>query len=201
MPNPTRLSRIARSAPPILLCALAGHGAAYGTLKPHDEAHGYFQWYEAAVGLASGIAILVLAALLVCAACGFELPPRLRRVLGFNPPRHARSRAFSLAASALGLLLFQELLEHAVSEGRVDLAALSLREWAVAACTALAAALLLSLLARAYRTLRSRLLGTIAATPRRAPSAAVWVVLQRGAARRNPLADHFGVRAPPLALS
>jgi hypothetical protein len=201
MPKPTRLSRLARSSPPILLCALAGHGAAYGTLEPHDEAHGYFRWFEAAVAIASGVAILVLATLLVCAASSFELPPRLRRVLGLNPPKHVRSRSFSLATSALGLLMFQEFLEHTLSEGRVDFSALSLREWAVAAWTAVAAALLLSLLASAYRRLRSRLVGTMAGAIRSVSNPVVWVVFRRGAARRNPLAVRFGSRAPPFALS
>jgi hypothetical protein len=97
--------------------ALAGHAVAYGTFWPSGAAHGYFAWYEPALGAASTAAVIGLAVVLVLALSG---SPRAKRMLGSIRPSTASPArcAHRLALTSLAILLVQETLESSLASGR-----------------------------------------------------------------------------------
>jgi hypothetical protein len=186
---------------PVLLCALGGHLALYGTLLPSGGGHAYFGWYEPLVAGLSVGALAVLAGLLIVAAFGGEaLRRRVVPVLlpAAERPLPGTVRAVRLALASVGFLLCQETLERTLSEGRLAAAAFSPSQALIVLAAIGAAAAVLALVERscsqlialvAPRRLRLRIrVATVSFPPARP-------LLVR---RRNPLADLRGLRAPPL---
>lgn len=186
---------------PVLLCALAGHLALYGTLLPSGGVHAYFGWYEPLVAGLSVAALAVLAGLLLVAAFGGEA--LRRRVVPVLLPAAARPlpgtvRAVRLGLASVGFLVCQETLERTLSADRLSAAGFSSSQILVVLAVIGAAAALLALVERscsqlialvAPRLLRLRIrAASLSFPPARPP-------LTR---RRNPLAELRGLRAPPL---
>ena len=186
---------------PVLLCALGGHFALYGTLLPPGNAHAYFGWYEPLVAGLSVAALVVLAGLLVVAAFGGEALRRdVASVLlpAAERPLPGTVRAVRLALASVGFLVCQETLERTLSEGRLAAAAFSPSQALVVLAVIAAAAALLALVERsctqlialvAPRLLRLRIRAAAVSYPPARPLAL---------RRRNPLADLRGLRAPPF---
>ena len=171
-------------------CALAAHALLYRTLQPGDGMHGYFTWYEPAVGFASVLAVTWLLFAVVHAARG--------RASGLSSapfgPTFGR-----LFASTFVFLLVQESLESVAATGRPAVAMFT--PTAVLALAAAAGVVALALAA-------ARCLGRAAVnallrvfTPRVARTDAQgWHLALASALRPRPLADRYGLRAPPFVV-
>jgi hypothetical protein len=194
-----RSARVAHSAPPILLCALAAHAAAYRSLRPQDGLHGYFGWYEPAVGVLTLVAVLVLGGVLLCLAGGIELPAAMRSSLGLDRPVPVTQRALALGAAAAALLGLQEAGEHLVAEGELSVEGLSAGRIAALVGALIASAVLLALAGRSFQSLGRRLLAA-QEKPSRRPPLRVWIPPASDVwIRCKPLPFGPALRAPPPA--
>jgi hypothetical protein len=171
-------------------CALAAHALLYRTLLPEDGMHGYFTWYEPAVAFASVLAVAWLLFAVVRAARGRTSGP------SSQPFAPTFGRLF---ASTFLFLLVQESLEGIVSTGRPAVAMFT--PTAVLALAAAAGVVALALVA-------ARCLGRAAVhallrmrTPRVAHAAQRWHLALAARLRRRPLAERYGLRAPPFAAA
>jgi hypothetical protein len=150
--------------------------------------HGYFTWYEPAVAFGSVLAVAWLLFALVRAA----------RSRASNPSDAPFAPTFGrLFASTLLFLLVQESLEGIASTR--DPAVAALTPTAVLALAAAAGVVALALAA-------ARCLGRAAVralirarTPRVAQAAQRWHVVLASSLRPRPLAERYGLRAPPFA--
>jgi hypothetical protein len=171
-------------------CALAAHALLYRTLVPEDGMHGYFTWYEPAVAFASLLAVAWLLCAVVRAA--------IRRASAPSPAPFAPTFG-RLFASTFLFLLVQESLEGIVSTGRpavamfTPTAALALAAAAAVVAFALAAARCLGR-AAVHMLLRKR-------QPRVAHAAQRWHLALASRLRPRPLAERYGLRAPPFAAA
>jgi hypothetical protein len=166
---------------PAAVCALATHALVYGTLWPTDSVHGYFSWYEPVVVALSLGSLVAVAASVVLASRGRRLP-------SFGV------RARPLAAASLAFLLAQETLERSVALGRLAAPSLAPSQWVLLFVGIAVTALALSVALRAGHALAVRLV----ARPHVRSSAVRTLVALVLPARRRPLAERFGLRAPPL---
>jgi hypothetical protein len=172
-------------------CALAAHALVYRTLLPGDGMHGYFTWYEPAVGVASLLSLLWLLFAVVRTVSG----------RASSPPSAQAPFATTfgeLFGSTFLFLLVQESFERSVETGRPAVAiftpasVLALAAAASVVAVALAAARCLG------RAAVQMLLRT--AEPGVADGGAQrWHVALAPTVRPRPLAERFGMRAPPLA--
>ncbi len=178
-------------------CALAAHAAVYRSFWPSDGVHGYFGWYQPAVGALSAASVVALVGFLAVArvarACGSPL--RLRAPAARIPLGRA---VRSYASTAVALFLLQELLERSISAGRPSAAALLPSQWltlfAAAALAALVLVLALRLAEAVVRTVLQPDVVVLRGAARR------WSVVAASPVRLRPLAARFALRAPP-ALS
>lgn len=152
--------------------------------------HGYFTWYEPAVAFASVLAVAWLLFAVVQAARGRTSPP------SSEPLAPTFGRLF---ASTFLFLLVQESLEGIASTGRPAVAALT--PTAVLALAAAAGVVALALAA-------ARCLGRAAVhvllrtrAPRVAHASQRWHLALAARLRRRPLAERYGLRAPPFAAA
>jgi hypothetical protein len=183
------------------LCALAAHAVIYSSFWPSDGAHGYFGWYEAAIGGVGAAAVLVLTALVVASlvARGQEWTKWLHRLLPApGPGAQLASRTVRLGRAAMALLFLQETLERSLSARQLTPATFSFSTWLLAILASAAFALLLVVAGRAGVRLIEHVIadGPRLALPR--PPVASWLERRDEPRRRNPLADRRGLRAPPL---
>jgi hypothetical protein len=171
-------------------CALAAHALLYRTLLPEDGMHGYFTWYEPAVAFASVLAVAWLLFAVVRAARGRTSPPSCEPLA----PTFGR-----LFASTFLFLLVQESLEGIASTGRPAVAALT--PTAVLALAAAAGVVALAL--AAVRCLGRAAVHVLLRTraPRVAHAAQRWHLALAARLRRRPLAERYGLRAPPFAAA
>jgi hypothetical protein len=174
------------------ILALAAHGAAYRTFLPRDGVHGYFGWYEPAVGALSLLAIAALAVLAGRVLCSRRRP----RGLEAPAPLELRRRVVSLVCGGLIVLVVQETVERSVAEGGVAIGGFAPLTWLVVVVVALAGALVLVLLRRGYELLELRLAAAIPAGAR--VPAAPRPVESEPPCRRSPLAQNGALRGPPL---
>jgi hypothetical protein len=182
-------TRIPRRLIEAAACALAAHALLYRTLLPEDGMHGYFTWYEPAVAVGSAVAVAWLLFALLRAA-------RSRASNIYDAPfAPTFGRLF---ASTLLFLLVQESVEGIASSGH--LAAAALTPAGVLALAAAAGVVALALAA-------ARCLGRAAVrallrmrTPRVAHAAQRWQVVLASSLRPRPLAERYGLRAPPFAV-
>jgi hypothetical protein len=190
-----RVLRFARRSLQVLLCALAAHATAYGSLLPGDSAHGYLGVYELVVAALSAAALGVFVFALLALLSGRE---RLLRALVGN---RAQVLPFAngvalLAASAFGVLVVQESLERSVETGTIGLGGAP----AVIVLNALVAIVLVAmvfvLLERSCAGLVHALLANRVALPR-APARVSAPRSTPRPRRRNSLAEFRGLRAPP----
>lgn len=174
-------------------CALAAHALVYRTLLPGDSMHGYFTWYEPAVGVASLLSLLWLVFSVVRTVSGraSSLPAA--------PALFAPTFGELFGATFL-FLLVQESFERSVETGRPAVAmftpvsVLALAAAASVVAVALAAA---RCLGRAAVQMLLR-----PAEPRVTDGGAQrWHVALAPTFRPRPLAQRFGMRAPPLAAA
>ncbi len=190
------LVRVVRTLPAAVLCALAAHAAVYRSFWPSDGVHGYFGWYEPAVGAASLASVIGLIAFLLFARLARSCGRSLRVTPALAPVPLAR-RVRSLAASAVVLLVVQETLERSVPAGRLVVASFWPSQWLTLLASAALAALVLVLALRlaevAVRAVLrpARVLGL-------ACGSGGWSVVCGRVVRLRPLAVCCGLRAPPL---
>jgi len=187
---------IARRLLPAAVCALATHALLYGSLTPADGLHGYFGWYEPAVAALSFAALLGLVALVAAAS----LVPRLRCALAgrLAPRTPVGVTARSLGAASLAFLLAQESLERSIASGQPAFVVLSPSQWLMVLAGVGLCSTALALALRAGRVATARLLAQPRLRPLRAfrPGWSVTAAVSSG--RPRPLAERFGLRAPPL---
>jgi hypothetical protein len=187
---------------PLMLCALGGHVALYHELRPDGSTHAYFAWYAPLVVGLSFAALAAFGALLLAAVLGRRAVVRrfVTRMLlpGAVRPHSVGVRATRLALASGAFLVCQESLERSVAASRPIAATFSPGQIAVllvalsllAATVALLERSCLELVAQVLaRTIRRRRLVATPLSPCHRP---------RSTARRNPLADRRGLRAPPL---
>jgi hypothetical protein len=184
-----------------MLCALGGHDALYHELRPDGSTHAYFAWYAPLVVGLSFAALAAFGALLLAAVLGRRAVRRfVTRVLvpGTVRTDSVGVRATRLALASGAFLVCQESLERSVAASRPIAATFSPGQIAVllvalsllAATVALLERSCLELVAQVLaRTIRRRRLVATQLSPCHRP---------RLTARRNPLADRRGLRAPPL---
>lgn len=172
-------------------CALAAHALLYRTLLPADGMHGYFTWYEPAVAFASLLSVTWLLFAVVHAARGRASAPCSAP---FGP---TFGRLF---ASTFLFVLVQESLEGMAASGRpavamfTPTAVLALAAAAAVVALALAAARCLGR-AVVHALLRMRATRVAHADAQR------WHVALAPVVRPRPLAERFGLRAPPFAAA
>jgi len=196
-----RLLGLSQGLVPVALCALAAHAVIYGSFRPSDGVHGYFGWYEPVVfGLGAavvvGLGALVVAVLL---GRGREWTRRLHGLLPAPDETGAGLAAPTvvLARASVVFLFLQETLERSLSARHLTPATFSPSTWWLALVASATFALLLVLTSRAG----ARLVGRVLAPGRRfvppKPLVAPWPRVVSVSARRNPLANSHGLRAPP----
>lgn len=177
----------------VAACALAAHALVYRTLLPGDGMHGYFTWYEPVVAVASVLSVLWLLFAVVRTVSGraSSLPAA---------PAPFATTFGELFGSTFLFLLVQESFERSVETGRPAAAmftpasVLALAAAASVVAVALAAARCLG------RAAVQLLLRT--AQPRVADGGAQrWHVAPAPVLRLRPLAERFGMRAPPFAVA
>jgi len=181
---------------PAAVCALATHALLYGTLNPADGLHGYFGWYEPAVAALSIASLLGLAGLVASAALAPRVGRAVRSAAASTAPAGATAR--SLGATSLAFLLTQETLERSIAAGHPAFAVLSPSQWLVVLAGIALCATALALLLRAGRVVAARLLADPERRPRRRFQPSWTVSVAVPGARPRPLAERFGLRAPPL---
>jgi hypothetical protein len=184
--------RLGRRSLAVLVCALAAHALAYGSLVPGDGLHDYLRAYEAVVGAVSVVALIAAVDAITVAVLrpGSE---RLR-LLGRPPRRPAFGRRpASLASAAFVVVILQELLERSLSGEAAALGtgALLVMLFAVAAVGAA-----IALVERLCGAVITAVLGRRTRFPRLAPVSHA-LRAPRSARRRSVLAGRHGVRAPP----
>lgn len=188
-----RSLRLARRSLQALLCALAAHAAAYGSLLPNDSIHGYLGVYEGAVAVLSaaavGVFVLALGALL--AGRG-----RLLRVLVGRPAGSLslKNRVALLAIAALVVLFVQESIEHSVGASAPTGTLL------IALATIVIVAVTFVLIEHSCCELIRALVVGRRALPRASIRSIAPARAIRHARRLKPLADSRGLRAPPLLV-
>jgi hypothetical protein len=176
-------------------CALAAHAAVYHSFLPGDGVHGYFGWYEPAVGALSAASVVSLLAFLAVARLARAAGRPLRlRPSGVEQPLARSVR--SLAATSAALLVVQETLERSIPTHSVAPASFAPSQWvallAAVTVASLVLVLALRLAAAAVRaSLRVPPAARVVATP-------TWSVVVGRSPRPRPLAERFGLRAPPL---
>jgi hypothetical protein len=170
-------------------CALAAHALVYRTLVPSDAAHGYFTWYEPVV---AGASLLSIGWLLVAV-----LRSARRRALPAAPFGTAAGELFG---STFLFVLVQESLEGTAATGHPGAAMLA--PTAVLALAAASAVVALALAAARClgRAAVQALLRPAAARASRA-GAPRWQPVPATTLRPRPLAERFGLRAPPFAAA
>jgi len=191
------MTRHARRALAVALCALVGHAMLYRSLEPNGSAHGYFAWYAPMLALLSLAALVVLP--LVVAAATFtdrQAGRLLAAALPEREPGSATREIVRLAASAAVFLAVQESLERSLASGEPRLAH-------AAPATLLLIGVVLTVAAGAIVAVE-RTVAAIAA-PRTRPVAARngvvrWSATVASPLRRSPLSLHAGLRAPPLVV-
>jgi hypothetical protein len=184
------------------VCALAGHAVVYRSLWPDDGVHGYFGWYEMAVGVLSAVALGTIGVVVLLGALGasgrrVDWVWALVRARGPAMDGFARSAA-TVAWSSLALLLFQESVERSVLLGRPAVVLFAPSTWLLLAPALGLFAAALVWLTRSCATLLEIVFasgtrpvgrgGLLSCPP--APRLT-------SARRRNPLASRGGMRAPP----
>jgi hypothetical protein len=187
-----RLLRFARRSLQVLLCALAAHAAAYGSLLPNDSSHGYLGTYEGVVAVLSvaAVGVFIVALLALLAGRG-----RLLRMLVGQPAGSLsfRNRVALLAIAALVVLLVQESIEHSVGANAPNGA------WLIAPATIVIVAMTFVLLEHSCCQLIRAFLAGPATLPR-APARTTTPRRAPRTRRRNSLADFRGLRAPPFLV-
>jgi hypothetical protein len=200
-PMQVRLRTAASRLPAAAVGALATHALVYRSFWPSDGMHGYFGWYEPAVGVASLAALVgsVLALVVVMAArrAGRSIPSiRTRRSVQLPV------RARSAGVASLMFLLAQESLERSVAAGHPAVAQFQPSEWLLLAAGIATVSFLLAGIARACEFVIGRAIGEKPTPARRRPRRAVRRPADAVAVRRShPLATGLGLRAPPLLSS
>jgi hypothetical protein len=177
-------------APAAVPCALATHALLYRSFWPADGAHGYLGWYQPAVAALSAASVLALIALV-----GLSRVARARLRVG--DPRPLGESARGLAAASLAVLLVQESVERTVASGHPAVALFTPSQWLVLLAGIALTSLTVALALRAGHVAARRLLGGVPAL--RAPAPA-WSVVTVRAWRPRPLAERFGLRAPPALV-
>jgi hypothetical protein len=170
-------------------CALAAHALVYRTILPTGAAHGYFTWYEPVVAGASLLSFAWLVFAVLRAARRRELP-----AAPFG------STAGELFGSTFLFVLVQESLEGTAATGHPAVATLA--PTAVLGLSAASAAVALVVAA-------ARCLGRAAVHALVRPKAARvaeggaprWQPVLASTLRPRPLAERFGMRAPPFAAA
>jgi len=196
MPNMCRFAVLGRllRVGPIALCALSAHAMLYRSIFPEDGVHGYFGWYEPLVAALSAASFLAVAVAGVAALRGH----RSRFVSEFAAVSPTRASASRLAALGAIWLIAQESIERSIAIGGLQLASFTPAGWVIVLATALLAATVFTMLARAGCALASVLVAR-SVRARRAQTAAKDARREVGAhvRRRRALADRRGLRAPP----
>jgi hypothetical protein len=190
-----RCAAPARRLPAAAACALAAHALLYRSLQPSDGAHGYFSWYEPAVAAASFAAL--------AGVLGFVLAVAVRRHGGrtpIGPPAPLGDTARALGASTLAVLLAQESLERSLVAGKPAFAAFSPFQWLVLLLGVAIVSLVVALALNAGLAVVRRALAAPPRTARARRPEAPWSVVTGSWRRPRPLAERFGLRAPPPLL-
>ena len=159
------------------VCALGAHALLYGTFRPGDGLHGYFGWYEPALGLAAFTLLLLLRPAWL----------RMQHPIGETTRR--------LSVTALFVLLAQESLERSLQVGHPAFAALTPSQLLVLLAGVAAAAFALALALRAGHVVAALL---VRSRTFRRRTLARWSVVTVPRRRARPLAGRFALRAPPL---
>jgi hypothetical protein len=189
---------------PVVLCALGGHVALYHELRPDDSGHAYFAWYAPLILGLSFAALAAFTAMLLAAALGRS---NVRRVVarlllpGVVQPENVAARATRLALASTAFLVCQESLERSVAASRPVPAAFTPGQIAVLLVALSILAAIVAFLERSCVELIAQVLGRT--MWRRRLVAAPTAFSERFCfvfARRNPLADRRGLRAPPLIV-
>ena len=175
---------------PVLLCPLVAHAVAYRSITPRDGLHGYLGVYELVVFGLSAAAVAVLTVATAAAVTGRGA--RWRTWLTPSTDYSLARRATSLAAPALLVLVLQAALERSLASGASERPGSILSAWLLALAALLAAAFVLTLVARSC----GRLLDAVLA-PRRGGAAA----RVRSLHRTIPRALGAGTPSPSVARS
>lgn len=191
---------VLRRLPAVAVCALAAHALIYQTLSPSDGVHGYFSWYEPALGAASLASLLGLLCLLAAASAARRRGRPLRR------PRQEAQRPVDVVIRALGaaslvFLLAQESLERTLATGHPTVALFTPSQWLVLLVGIASSSTGLALALRVGQVVVRRAFGEHAGPRRRLRTAAGWSIVTSSWRRPRALAGCFALRAPPLALS
>jgi hypothetical protein len=187
---PCRLLRVG----PVALCALSAHATLYRSVFPEDGVHGYFGWYEPLVAALSAASLLAVVIAAVAALRGH----RSRLVAEFTAVSPTPPSACRLAALGVVWLTVQESVERSIAIGGFQLASFTRAGWVIVLVTALLAATVLTMLARAGCALAS-VLRSISFGTRRSKTATrdARREVRPHVRRRRALADRRGLRAPP----
>jgi hypothetical protein len=193
-----RSLRLARRLLQALLCALAAHAAAYGSLLPRDSIHGYLGVYEGVVAVLSAVAVGVFVLALLALMAGRER--LLVSLVGRRAGRLRFGNAVGLlGGAALGVLLVQESFERSVETGNIAVASAPAVIWLNALAAIVIVATVFVLLERSCGELIRALLAGRATLPR-APARVLTPRRAPRTRRRNSLAEFRGLRAPPLLV-
>jgi hypothetical protein len=198
----TRLVDAAGRIPAVVLCALAGHAAVYGSFAPEGSGHSYFAWYTPAVTILSTASLALLP--LALAASLTARPSRFGRVVRVllstrSADHDVRRRSVELAAGSLCFLVAQETLERSLATHGLSLPHFGPSTWLVLLAAVATAAGLVAFVGRAFGSLVDDLLGrAVPAGSRRATT--LRPVLVAVSSRPRPLAVHGALRAPPTLL-
>jgi hypothetical protein len=185
---------------PAAVGALATHAVVYRSFWPADGVHGYFGWYEPAVAAASLAAVVGLAGALVVAVGARRAGRRVPWLrVSETVPLGLLTRRY--ASGSLLFLLVQESVERTVATGSPGVPQFAPSQWLALVAGIAVVSLLVALLVRAGEIVVRRVLAGATRRSDRRRSSAGWSILAPPTRRSNPLAERFGLRAPPLLAS
>jgi hypothetical protein len=186
---------------PVALCALGGHLALYGSIRPSTGGHAYFAWYEPLVAGLSLAGLAAFTALLIAAVLGRA---RLRRTVArvllpaAERPLPGTVRTVRLALASIAFLVVQETFERTLAEGRVAPAAFRPSQLLLVLAVVAAVAALVALVERSCSQLIALVLAPLPLPRSRAAGLSFPHPRPLPARRRHPLAELRGLRAPPV---
>jgi hypothetical protein len=184
---------------PAASCALVAHALLYGSLMPHDAAHGYFGWYEPLVAALTLVAVCGSLVLLAVALGARLLGRPIRRVTA-PVPFAERFRTF--AGFGLLVVIVQESIERSAQAGRPGLAGFTPMGWALLAIGVAVSAAVLAAAVRLAEAAASFIFATLRCRRAvRRPVGLAWCVVTGVRRHPRPLAACRALRAPPLPAS